>query len=285
MVTPRISRILTSLASRVRLALYFLLTFPPDLSVSSKTRRFRFGIPLILKRSHFPVSTETDALRFLHATNLDLPIPRIYDTFTVGDDTYTLLGLIPGVTLFNMLQHHNLSSDDLAKIMDDLTLLVQKLWTIRQRDYPSAPQGFVSCSASGHGLPDYAVGYELRGPRTIFEQYKERTYHLAYDITAWDNGELRRQEPQKAALVTNDEIVWVHCDLRSTNIMIHDGRVSGVIDWENSGWQPRHWQLLVVRPWCGTNGPRIANAWKQIPFDDDVEQAYEAGLSLLNEFV
>ncbi|KAJ3851694.1 hypothetical protein EV368DRAFT_83268 [Lentinula lateritia] len=155
-----------------------------------------------------------------------------------------------------MLQYHNLSSDDLAKIMDDLTLLVRKLCTIRQRDYPSAPQGFVSCGASGHGLPDYAVVYELRGPRTIFEQYKERTYHLAYDITAWDNGELRRQEPQKAALVTNDEIVW-----------------------------PRHWQLLVVRPWCGTNGPRIANAWKQIPFDDDVEQAYEAGLSLLNEFV
>ncbi|KAJ3998426.1 hypothetical protein F5050DRAFT_1567270, partial [Lentinula boryana] len=77
-------------------------------------------------------------------------------------------------------------------------------------------------------------------------------------------------------LLTKKNIVWVHCDLRPMNIMICNGRVSGVIDRENSGWYPRHWQLLVVRLPFGSNIPYFAKARKRVTYEEDVEQAYEA---------
>ena len=58
-----------------------------------------------------------------------------------------------------------------------------------------------------------------------------------------------------------DAIVYVHADLRSYNILVKDGRSSRIIDWENSGWLPRHWQLHVMPKSVGpsTHGNRESN--------------------------
>lgn len=37
------------------------------------------------------------------------------------------------------------------------------------------------------------------------------------------------------------KIVFTHNDLHFTNIMIHDGHISGLIDWADSGWYPEYW--------------------------------------------
>jgi thiamine kinase-like enzyme len=36
------------------------------------------------------------------------------------------------------------------------------------------------------------------------------------------------------------KIVFTHADFRPDNIMIKDGHVTGIIDWEMSGWYPEH---------------------------------------------
>lgn len=61
------------------------------------------------------------------------------------------------------------------------------------------------------------------------------------------------------------------------NVMIQNGRVSGVIDWEDSGWLPRHWILHNLRlPREGCEG-----AWARYwlfthKFAPEVEEAYTA---------
>ncbi|KAG6226454.1 hypothetical protein E4U25_008043 [Claviceps purpurea] len=37
------------------------------------------------------------------------------------------------------------------------------------------------------------------------------------------------------------EIVFTHGDLNMRNIMMHNGRLSGIIDWETCGWYPDYW--------------------------------------------
>ncbi|KAG5930714.1 hypothetical protein E4U60_006980 [Claviceps pazoutovae] len=37
------------------------------------------------------------------------------------------------------------------------------------------------------------------------------------------------------------EIVLTHGDLNMRNIMMHNGRLSGIIDWETCGWFPDYW--------------------------------------------
>lgn len=40
-----------------------------------------------------------------------------------------------------------------------------------------------------------------------------------------------------------NQIVLTHGDLRLQNIMDKDGFISGIIDWEFSGWYPDYWEF------------------------------------------
>ena len=38
------------------------------------------------------------------------------------------------------------------------------------------------------------------------------------------------------------DIVFTHADLHFSNIMVSDGHISGIIDWETAGWYPDYWE-------------------------------------------
>ena len=40
------------------------------------------------------------------------------------------------------------------------------------------------------------------------------------------------------------DIVFTHADFRPDNIVVKDGHVTGIIDWEMSGWYPEHWEFV-----------------------------------------
>ena len=39
-------------------------------------------------------------------------------------------------------------------------------------------------------------------------------------------------------------IVLSHCDLTPRNILVQDGKIQGLVDWENSGWFPKYWEYV-----------------------------------------
>jgi aminoglycoside phosphotransferase len=39
------------------------------------------------------------------------------------------------------------------------------------------------------------------------------------------------------------DIVFTHGDFRPNNIMVKDGRVTAIIDWEMAGWYPDYWEF------------------------------------------
>lgn len=41
----------------------------------------------------------------------------------------------------------------------------------------------------------------------------------------------------------NHQIVFTHGDLRVANIMVNNGSVRGIVDWEFSGWYPAYWEF------------------------------------------
>ena len=78
-----------------------------------------------------------------------------------------------------------------------------------------------------------------------------------------------------------DAIVFVHADLWSHNILVKDGRLSGIIDWENSGWLPRHWQLHVMRRSCPSTRGKLREVINDMRGPDESEAAYRESKSLL----
>lgn len=48
------------------------------------------------------------------------------------------------------------------------------------------------------------------------------------------------------------QIAFTHGDLRQQNIMVKDGNVTGILDWEFSGWYPEYWEFskaLYIWKW------------------------------------
>lgn len=44
-------------------------------------------------------------------------------------------------------------------------------------------------------------------------------------------------------------IVFTHGDLALHNTMVHDGHISGFIDWESAGWYPEYWEFTTPLRW------------------------------------
>jgi Ser/Thr protein kinase RdoA (MazF antagonist) len=38
--------------------------------------------------------------------------------------------------------------------------------------------------------------------------------------------------------------VFSHRDLTPRNILVHEGKISGLVDWEDSGWYPEYWEYV-----------------------------------------
>ncbi|KIK03880.1 hypothetical protein K443DRAFT_5039 [Laccaria amethystina LaAM-08-1] len=232
--------ILSSLR-KLRLFVYFTLTYPTN---SHRIRAFRFGIPLVMKSENRLFSTETDALRFLNASGLDLPIPSLLDSIAIDGKTYTIMSPIPGSLLHEIDQ---ISEPDLRAIVNDVRTVLDRLWRLKQS--PS-DAGKVMLSASGHGLPDPLTFFDTYwGPcASVLDCYFSMSSNLSIDSdNPWTEEEFVATHGDAIGAVSADRIAWVHRDLRWQNILVRDGRLSGIIDWKNSGWFPRHWQLHALR--------------------------------------
>ncbi|KAF8995781.1 kinase-like protein [Cyathus striatus] len=278
-MTPIMSMptMLFSLSRRIRLIIYFILSYPID----ERVRFFRFGIPLVLKYASRLYSTEADALRVLNESKLPLPIPRLVDAIRYRSETYTLMTRLSGNTLLSEFRQGSLSDHDIDKIVQDLKMVLYTLWKLKQSP---ADSGKVMLSGSGDGLPDSMNQFHSHdGPNdSILDCYVGLTTHLnESDQYAWDASNLLSVYPDATNAVISDDVSWVHMDLRPHNILVRNGRLSAVIDWEDSGWLPRHWQLIALcRPTIG-NHSHIRQRWIDTQFSPQTEAAYKACYDLL----
>ncbi|KAI0077299.1 hypothetical protein K474DRAFT_1106919 [Panus rudis PR-1116 ss-1] len=246
---------------RARLWLYFGLTRPGTCDDEIHIRFFRWGIPLVLKQTSRTISTEADALRFLNREVPHLPIPKLIDTFQLDGSTYTVMTKLPGQRLDDL---PDMDPDDFSRLISDILYILDELCNIPQ---PSTLSGKVMASASGHGLPHPVGGYEgIGGPyNSIYELYQS----MVLDLTM--------HSPETLRPILEDRVVWIPTDLAKQNILIQNGKLSGIVDWQDAGWLPRHWLLHRLRtPRLGCSGQWVRYWLFEHKFERQIEAAYEA---------
>ncbi|TFY76312.1 hypothetical protein EWM64_g7698 [Hericium alpestre] len=181
---------------------------------------------------------------------------------------------VPGTTMLDAIAHEILTPDAVETIATEVSVVLNKLHTLRQS--PS-DAGKVMLSASGHDLPDPVVFFEDRsGP---YSSIVELWAHCGdYSDLAEMKGDV---DPATLDIMAADPIRYVHPDLRFYNIIVRDGHLSGIIDWEDSGWFPSSWQVHTLRwPRFGCNGPWL-QYWLKYRFSKEAEAAYAASKSFL----
>ncbi|XP_006456599.1 hypothetical protein AGABI2DRAFT_122485 [Agaricus bisporus var. bisporus H97] len=264
----------TSVLGRtLRRGLLNLVTRPT--SDSHKIRLFRFGIPWIVKVSARVRSTEADALKFLNATGLPLPIPRLIYSFMEEGFTYTIMTRMPG----DVLVLQDTTPQQLRMILSEVFAVIEQIQTLRQ---PDDIAGQVMMTTAGHELPDPQDFFETRiGPfPSILDLWAYCAgYFGAIDTFVEDVGSTVRD-----ALLA-DPIRFVHTDLRMYNVLVKDGHVSEIIDWEDSGWLPSSFQVHVMRrPTIGSHADWLLYWRDEHRFSDEAEAAYEASKTFLEKY-
>ena len=113
-----------------------------------------------------------------------------------------------------------------------------------------SPWGQRICSISGSSIRSTRVPDHKFGPCESEQEFND------YLISAASSHAFKTQKEFEAKIATAREInsmhhrvVFTHGDLALHNVMVHDGHISGFIDWECAGWYPDYWEFTTPLRW------------------------------------
>lgn len=189
-----------------------------------------------VKIAHSLDHDEHDVLRYLEERIPSIPAPRALGLITVGPIAFMFMTLIPGSTL--EARWPSLSSDAKRKIRG---VLDTNLLTLRQVKLPlgeplGTPVGRRLCKD---------IRDDIRvSPSPIYSEAAFNDWLMLRPSSRAAPGFKRWL---RSMLREDHYIVFTHGDFHPRNVMVTDGddpELTGIIDWEYSGFYPEHWEYL-----------------------------------------
>lgn len=274
---------------RIRLLLYKILAQIGNyLYGGAHTRRIqRLPFNLYLKSSYqsqHAWQTEVHALQLLMKlhTSVDFPpAPRVLDVICIRgeeedddhQDAYILMTRLPGKAVSSYILE-NMTPGQLRRFRHDLTNLIQQIRHI-QNPYP-----YKICSAAGGPLTDFRlitkppaidmdmdIDMDMANPEVAGPFHSEEEFNQFLVRSAAADPLQRRLVPDPAGRGNfADEIrrvhskmrgiCFTHADLAPRNLLVmEDGRLSGIVDWETAGFYPNYWEYTKSRYTVRSRGP------------------------------
>jgi len=106
------------------------------------------------------------------------------------------------------------------------------------RSIPSESGLIASCS--GGAVRDNRQYSDYCGGPFVDETTFNSSFY--FDLVATTPSPIRDALSQQ--LRNDHRIVFSHGELAQHNILVQNGRINGLLDWENAGWYPEHWDYI-----------------------------------------
>ena len=172
------------------------------------------------------------------------PVPRVICYGEHPDTPHALISIImtrmPGSELGQV--YKSLRPEEKDTIMSELKLYID---VMRSWHNPWGRNRI--CSVSGTAIRSIRVPRHTMGP---FENEQEFSDFL---IGATSNeGSMSASKFEetiarvKEAHAIPHKIVFTHGDLMHHNILVHNGHLSAILDWEAAGWLPDYWEFTTA---------------------------------------
>jgi len=145
-----------------------------------------------------------------------IPSPRAIDHITTQDESYLVMSAKPGVVLWDTFK--TFTDEERMVFTRELQGYVEQLRAIPN----TIMSGFAICNAGGAACFDHRFDGSEAGP---FKDQHDFVDFLYQGIPAQ---QLRHR--------TGYRICFTHGDLALRNILVKDGKISGIVDWETAGW-------------------------------------------------
>lgn len=134
------------------------------------------------------------------------------------------------------------------KLADNMSDVLQQLRRI------PPPPNYAIASPTGGLIWDCRIDTEPFGPFATEDEWNERRFHRQLDT-------IQKQVPE--AFATKHSSVFAHSDLYLTNVLVDNGKLSGIVDWEFADFFPEHWECVKARmPWSLT--PAVQELFERI---------------------
>lgn len=192
------------------------------------------GSKLILKeRSTEPPNFESPNIQFL-AERTSMPMPKIVEEWQEDDGSYFLITKrIGGQPLSEIWP--TLSEEDkerIAKQTAEYITQLRELHSNRMESLGGQPiySAFLFPNGYGIGHGPFSSDDELWAEMSLALSRVPEEIRL----------KLRRRMP------TSTPYTFTHCDLTNVNIIVDNGNLAGILDWESSGYFPVWWEFTCA---------------------------------------
>ncbi|KAJ5457288.1 hypothetical protein N7530_012562 [Penicillium desertorum] len=185
------------------------------------------------------------------AQNTGVPVPKVFAYYTYGPidrdpddfgglyDNYIFMSYVAGETLYEAWNSFSVSTK--SHVSRQLASYVQEIRNME-------PAGYIGSIDRGP-VTDRCLATSLdKGP---FDS--EREFNTAFINNYLKNAPKRHIKSFLSGMLPESHrILFAHGDLRPQNIIVKDGEVAAIVDWERSGWYPEYWEYskaLLVWHW------------------------------------
>ncbi|KAJ0121945.1 Uncharacterized protein J7T55_002456 [Diaporthe amygdali] len=216
---------------------------------------FRLPLNRVLKAGCH--RNELDAMEFVRSRT-SIPVPRVLELYEFGERYHLVMEMASSGPGEPGVDYDQMTPEQIKSFGAELGGYIQQL---RQLEPPE--EGVIGSVKLGKNH-DSRLDNRAWGPFhgiADFHTYLRRGHPLAH----WE------MEPDVIRVHTRPEqysIKFTHADLRPNNILIKDGHITAIIDWEFAGWYPEYWEYTKMR-------------WTPSPFWDNFYKAVEQEPSIV----
>ena len=171
---------------------------------------------------------EIEGLRAAKA--LGVPAPAVLEVRTAPERHLEfLMELVPGDSLETVWPDMSAAEkEDIARQLGKIVSLMR-----------TAPQGEALIGGTGGPARDLRyIGDRTGGPFTTEADFND--FQMDFYPSIPDG--VRRAICQ--GISCNHQMKFSHADLSPRNIIVKDGRITGLVDWEFPGWYPEYWEYV-----------------------------------------
>ena len=203
----------------------------------SKRKILKIDSTTVVKLSPNLDMAEVDNLVFIRS-HTTIPVPRVLNAYEKEGCRYIVMEFIGGGDLEGVWP--KLSVEDRESICSEL-----HEYLFQMRNIP-APEALIGSVSGGPAVDRRSAGSIKGGSFACEEEFNTWQLEQLHDHTPPVHRDI-----YEALHRTDHEIVFSHGDLAFHNILVRDGHIAAILDWEYAGWYPEHWDFCKSLQFLG----------------------------------
>jgi hypothetical protein len=176
------------------------------------------------------------------ARNTTVPIPTIHEIYDYGHGQHIVMEEVPGGDIQTC--YGQMTPEQIKTFGAELGQCLAQMRSL------TPPQPNLVASVSLGPNVEHRLSGTPFGPFFNIEDF--HTYlRFGWPLEHWvDEPDLIRVHSHPERYCTK----FSHAELNPNNIMVKDGHINAIIDWEFAGWYPEYWDYTKMH-WCPRTPP------------------------------